>query len=1035
MTGLGGATDPLANLSERIDYLQGQWSRQPSPLGAAAQPCTWAQSHLVSAIRGIGVVDKGKLAEARATPAPGKDDHEGRLSQALPRTADVLAGLHGRTGLAFEIGRAERGLFVRTGVWSSRSGTTDLADRQRMLSGLLAGCYTDVRSSAVSGGDPGTSAWSGAGYVIGVPDPAAGRPDDPATPMDRLIRALPNDQWSVVVVAQPIGEAGRRSMRDALLNEARLVHAAAGRSEPSPPVRAYLELLDSGLGAMSRAGAVGAWRTAVYLRGDSAGYARLAATWAGIFSGPYSSPLPIRVIDSPSVHELAERWALPDVEGPPTPSVFRYPFAAQTVLSSYQLAAYVHLPEQEQPGYAVEQVPVFDTWTREDPTGRWLALGHVVNRAQVTTSPYVLDPDGLTRHAFVSGVTGSGKTNTVVALLVAASACGAGFLVLEPAKTEYRALLSDPRLGADLRVFTAGDETISPLRINPLEVPPGTTVAAHIDLVRALFAVSFALWSPLPQILEQALHLAYQDRGWDVIANINDRIGGEGAPGDAFPTLTDLSERVDDVIDGSGYDAEALARVRGALSTKLSGLRVGGKGRMLDTTRSTDVATLFDRPAVIELEALGDGEDKAFLMGLLLIRLAEHRRAQGHHDGLRHLLVVEEAHRLLSAQGHGDKDFNGAGGKAVETFTDLLAEIRAYGQGLVIADQVPSRLAPEVIKNTGLKVTHRIVAEDDRRALGTSTAMTDLQMRSLATLAPAGRAAVFTEGEDAPVLIQVADVKAALAPISSADLRSRVRPGDVPGPSCCGQGDRAGCDRAAVVSSTASMRRRFSQIAVAVAANPISALHVWDDLGVHIREAFPSARAADPASGAWRCVVWRSTRALARRRGAQRRWSYAEQRSFADGLSTVVVAAARGDLTGAAAAAEDFAALSRRLFERDIDPFPGCAEVCPDRTCLFRPAVEDLLGDPALAQGAREALGTEHLRTTVWQLADQVTLNPLVDWPGGHGRGAADARRRAASCAAQLAFAKFTPLGLSPSGGIAQFLASERPPVVDGQPS
>src|SRR5205814_269464 len=129
--------------------------------------------------------------------------------------------------------------------------------------------------------------------------------------------------------------------------------------------------------------------------------------------------------------------------------------------------------------------------------------------------------------------------------------------------------------------------------------------------------------------------------------------------------------------------------MRGALLTRINGLRAGGKGRMLDVQRSLPMDALLKHPTVLELEGMGDDDDKAFVMGLLLIRLYEHRRAGGEVAGLQHLLVIEEAHRLLTNVGpRSSQEEADPRGKAVETFANLLSEIRAYGQGVIVADQI-----------------------------------------------------------------------------------------------------------------------------------------------------------------------------------------------------------------------------------------------------------------------------------------------------------------------------------------------------------
>jgi DNA helicase HerA-like ATPase len=111
-------------------------------------------------------------------------------------------------------------------------------------------------------------------------------------------------------------------------------------------------------------------------------------------------------------------------------------------------------------------------------------VGRIVHRRRDTRTDYRIALSSLTRHVFVAGVTGSGKTNTIFALLAEAAAAGVPFLVIEPAKTEYRALIDHPAIGDRVRVFTAGQAGVGPLLLNPFEVPPGTTVSEHLDLVR-----------------------------------------------------------------------------------------------------------------------------------------------------------------------------------------------------------------------------------------------------------------------------------------------------------------------------------------------------------------------------------------------------------------------------------------------------------------------------------------------------------------------------------------------------------------------
>ena len=268
--------------------------------------------------------------------------------------------------------------------------------------------------------------------------------------------------------------------------------------------------------------------------------------------------------------QLASAWAFPLDASEPGPAEYRHPFEYQTLLSSAQLAAYAHLPSVEVAGFWIEVTPRFDvSVTGGDNPGPRLAMGTVVahpagghDRGLAASEtgpggpPYGLSLPALSRHLFIAGVTGSGKTNTSLRLLRGLHARGVPFLVIEPAKREYRELALAPsgdpaaeRAARGLTVFTAASDEETPLRINPFEVEDGTTVAEHIDLLRAVFAASFGdMWSPLPQVLEQCMLRAYQDRGWDLLSDQNHRLADGEDRALAFPTLRELAGTIDDIV-------------------------------------------------------------------------------------------------------------------------------------------------------------------------------------------------------------------------------------------------------------------------------------------------------------------------------------------------------------------------------------------------------------------------------------------------------------------------------------------------------
>ena len=836
--------NPAEFLNARMSYLLGnaRGTALPGPVtaGTAFVPGTRYEFE----VRGIGREDK-------QAPAPPDDPGVWRLP-----FGDLLAGAYTyRVPVSYRISSTGAGgLSLSMGTWSREGGDDDTCVRRaEVLRSLLGVLYPLVSTTAAHPFRPDTGPGAAAGGLIrGHPTAKAPVAGDNVLPIDRVIRALGSRAWSVSVLASPEPETRPEGLRAALIAELAFAEdAEKATGHELPVVKQFTDLVEPALRALLDATAMGAWRTAVYLEADPVTYPLVASVWSSVFSGDHPAPEAIHVMDlaAQQARQLAAAWAFPLDASEPGPAEYRHPFEYQTLLSSAQLAAYIQLPSVEVPGFWIDVIPRFDVSVigGDDPGPR-LALGTVVahpagghdrGRSAPETAPggpaYSVSLPALSRHVFIAGVTGSGKTNTSLRLLQGLHAQRVPFLVIEPAKREYRELALAPggdpaaeRLAGELTVFTAASDEGTPLRINPFEVEDGTTVAEHIDLLRAVFAASFGdMWSPLPQVLEQCMLRAYQDRGWDLLSNQNHRLADGEDRALAFPTLRELAGTVDDIVGRLGFDPEARDRVRGSLATRISGLRAGSKGALFDTRSPLSMASLLGGPAILELERLADESDKAFLMGLLLIRLAEFRRgqqraAESDHapgDALRHVLVIEEAHRLLANVDPGSAGDNTARAQAVESFSNLLAEIRAYGQGIVVVDQVPTKLAPDVVKNTNLKIAHRIVEEADRKVLAGSMSMSDSQMAALASLAR-GEAAVFGDGDDAPVLVHMTGPPQASASLGPAakdtDTSPPARPPVHWGCACTGENYAAPeCVTASELAEQAEIRQGILRIATA----------------------------------------------------------------------------------------------------------------------------------------------------------------------------------------------------------------------------
>ena len=332
-----------------------------------------------------------------------------------------------------------------------------------------------------------------------------------------------------------------------------------------------------------------------------------------------------------------------------------FPVCGSTAL----LAALAQVPETEVPGVRLVLRPDFDVTVESgaDPSGAEPAavgLGTVLDRNGRPAGRLSLPTASLNRHVFVCGATGAGKSQTVRALLEAASAAQLPWLVVEPAKSEYR-LMSVRLNGAEVVRIRPGEADQVAAGINPLRPAAGPDgqrfpLQTHADLVRALFLASFAADEPFPQVLSAAVTRAYEQAGWDLA------LGEPAAPGGqpGYPTLGDLAAAAERVVSEIGYGREITDNVRGFIRVRLASLRLGTTGRFFEGGHPIDVGRLLDRNVVFEIEDVGDDRDKAFLMGTVLIQLAEHLRLRarsgdpaGAGPGLRHLSVFEEAHRLL----------------------------------------------------------------------------------------------------------------------------------------------------------------------------------------------------------------------------------------------------------------------------------------------------------------------------------------------------------------------------------------------------
>lgn len=532
----------------------------------------------------------------------------------------------------------------------------------------------------------------------------------------------------------------------------------------------------------------GMFRTAVYLCADEqAVYERLSRGVLSLFQGNQSTMTPLRVDKLEpqnrdktillSVQHYAYRQPDQNQYRALTHSI---PFEPNTQtlrggtwLTTRELSLLAGLPSKELPGLKIRKSVDFALNTTGDalPENETLNMGHIIQHGRKLEHKHIRLPKAdLNKHVFVTGVTGAGKTTTCMRLLLES---GLPFMVIEPAKTEYRALHSECQ---NLQSYVLGREDISPFRLNPFElVSKDENLAGHIDNLKATLAAVFPMEASMPYIVAQAITNAYKTKGWDIHSSTNFNYEDDDTPwaegSNAWPTFSDMITELDGVIKAAGMGREFEEKYKGSLVSRLTDLTLGTKGRMLNTRHSIDFDKLLDEKVVIELEELKDEQDKALLMGFILQRLAECMKHRHRRDkSFQHLTLVEEAHRLLSRPEPGESDSKKQG---VETFANMLAEVRKYGEGLIIADQIPNKLVSDVIKNTHTKIVHRLFAADDRNTIGDAMGLSDEQKDFLPLLQP-GETVMYCGGWHAAVRVKVKElVNTSADEVSEDDLKTK----------------------------------------------------------------------------------------------------------------------------------------------------------------------------------------------------------------------------------------------------------------------
>lgn len=419
------------------------------------------------------------------------------------------------------------------------------------------------------------------------------------------------------------------------------------------------------------------------------------------------------------------------------------------LVSTNELAIHMGLPRHSVKGLSVTEHAPFAQEVLKRNGGekkREFELGNVYHLGNETKTKAALDVESMTMHTFVTGSTGSGKSNTIYEILnQLRNAYGIPFLVIEPAKGEYKNVFGQ---FADVSVYGTNPKKSMMLRINPFRFPQDVHVLEHLDRLVEIFNVCWPMYAAMPAILKEAMEKAYAAAGWDLSTSENEK-------GEIYPNFADLLEQIERVINDSKYSADSKGDYSGALLTRVRSLTNGLNGLIFCNDDLED-KMLFDKNVIVDLSRVGSTETKSLIMGILVMKLNEYRMDSGKiNSPLNHITVLEEAHNLLKKTStEQNSESANLLGKSVELLANSIAEMRTYGEGFIIADQSPGLLDMSVIRNTNTKIILRLPEKSDRELVGYAAGLNDDQIKELSKL-KRGVAAVYQGDWIEPVLVHV----------------------------------------------------------------------------------------------------------------------------------------------------------------------------------------------------------------------------------------------------------------------------------------
>lgn len=543
------------------------------------------------------------------------------------------------------------------------------------------------------------------------------------------------------------------------------------------------QLLEQHIERLKKGRNLGFWNTGVYVLGNTKKDIRtVTGMLRSVYSGDetYLEPIRLHTFKDGSdaletvkygmelVPLTAEEEAEQGKEWHIFGKVFQY---VSTPMNTEELSLAASLPRRDVPGLRFVKTAVRFANNPAEFAGDSITLGRVVDTGVIQNNEYKIDPHALVRHALVTGSTGSGKSTTCKTIIREVSERGIPVLIIEPAKDDYMrwAVQENRKLPEDRRfqLYMPGvkefdGEKLSELKLNPFQ--PGAVGDAPVDLMQrgekltAVLNASLPVSDVLPVIIDETVY-SYLYRSFKAPF-----LAGEMEQPLVYPKMDGMIEMAKDVLRARNYEQKVQDNIGASLETRFQYLVRGTRGKILNVSRSTEFDELFRKPAVINLSRITNEKDRALIMSLLMLSLYEYRisaytwdenwRREAQKNHLLHLTVIEEAHNVLSRP---RGDYGGTGNPqqaAADLFVSMLSEIRSYGEGMMIVDQVPTRLIPDAVKNTNYKIVHRLTSPDDCDVMAAGLALRPDQ-KSLIVSLGIGNAVICGDMDDAAAWVKI----------------------------------------------------------------------------------------------------------------------------------------------------------------------------------------------------------------------------------------------------------------------------------------